>query len=130
MLYVIHVSERQKKKTHFFFSYLEFIGMFRSVNRNKGESCLFLRYPLSPSLNLRMFYPSVWLLFQTPLPLPHARPHSVPQEFLLNKLAKINATGLLVFFCPSNSVGRPFVRSLPSCYHQRVTKPLKTLASG
>lgn len=86
MLYVIHVSERQKKCL--FFPTWSFIGMFRSLHWHKGESCFCLRYPLSPSLNLRMFYPPVWFLFEIPLPPPHVRPHSVPQQFLLNKLAK------------------------------------------
>lgn len=99
MLYVIHVSERQKKCL--FFPTWSFIGMFQSLRWNKGESCFCLRYPLSPSLNLRMFYPPVWFLFEIPLPPPHVRPHGVPQQFLLNKLAKNHVPGLLVFFCPS-----------------------------
>lgn len=127
MLYVIHVSERQKKCL--FFPTWSFIGMFRSLHWNKGESCFCLRYPSSPSLNLRMFYPPVWLLFEIPVPPPHVWPHGVPQQFLLNKLAKNHVPGLLVFFWPSYAVVQAvqqLVGSLAFCYHHRLTKAPET----
>lgn len=97
MLCVIHVSERQKKK--FFFPTWSFIGMFRSVHLElSGILFIFLRYPFSRSLNhqnvLSLF--SVVVIPNSSPTIPHVRPHSVPQQFLLNKLAKIM---WVVYFC-------------------------------